>query len=143
MRRSRQLICLTVLASASAVADVAVTVEVQGVCNTDGQMYLSVFDSKKAWLKKPSHTLSVDVAENTVDCALEMKMSLPEGAYAFQVFQDLDSNGKMKTNFIGIPKEPIGVSRDAKGKFGPPKFKNAVVSVDQPEMTIVINLTKI
>ncbi|MDA9339728.1 DUF2141 domain-containing protein [Polaribacter sp.] len=36
----------------------------------------------------------------------------------------------MDTNFLGIPKEPIGMSNDAKGFMGPPKFKNAKFNFD-------------
>ena len=49
----------------------------------------------------------------------------------------------MKTNFIGIPKEPTGVSRDAKGKFGPPKYKDAVVTIGDEAITLPISLAEI
>ena len=32
----------------------------------------------------------------------------------------------MDTNWMGIPREGLAVSRDAKGFMGPPKFKDAV-----------------
>ena len=32
----------------------------------------------------------------------------------------------LTSNLIGIPKEPIAVSKNAAGKFGPPKFEDAV-----------------
>ena len=34
--------------------------------------------------------------------------NVPVGTYAIEVYQDLNSNGKMDTNFLGIPKEPYG-----------------------------------
>ena len=40
-------------------------------------------------------------------------------------FQDENGNGKLDTNFIGMPKEGVGASNDAAGKFGPPKFDDA------------------
>ncbi|MBY0427835.1 MAG: DUF2141 domain-containing protein, partial [Alphaproteobacteria bacterium] len=54
------------------------------------------------------------------------------GTYAVAVYHDENGNGKMDTNFIGIPKERTGASNDAKGKMGPPKFQDAkfVVSGD-------------
>lgn len=44
------------------------------------------------------------------------------GTYAVEVFQDLNSNGKMDTGFLGIPKEPYGFSRDAKPILSKPDF---------------------
>jgi uncharacterized protein (DUF2141 family) len=41
------------------------------------------------------------------------------------VFHDENSNGKIDRNFMGIPKEGVGASNDAEGRFGPPKFDDA------------------
>jgi hypothetical protein len=41
------------------------------------------------------------------------------------VFYDRDDDGKLDTNFIGMPKEPIALSNNAKAKYGPPKFADA------------------
>jgi uncharacterized protein (DUF2141 family) len=50
---------------------------------------------------------------------------LPAGEYAVAAYQDINGNGKLDRNFIGIPKEPVGVSNRAKGRFGPPKWRDA------------------
>lgn len=55
--------------------------------------------------------------------------NLSPGDYAVAVFADVNDNGKLDSNFIGFPKEPVGISRDAKGMFGPPKFADAVFKV--------------
>jgi len=41
------------------------------------------------------------------------------GKYAVSVFHDENSNGKLDTNFLGIPREGVGASNNAKGHFGP------------------------
>ncbi|MGI9235783.1 MAG: DUF2141 domain-containing protein [Woeseiaceae bacterium] len=143
MKYLSTLSALALFAISPVCADTSVTIDVLAVTKADGQMYLSVFDSKKAWLKKPIASESMNVAENTNAEKLSIEIDLPAGDYAFHVFQDLDSNGKMKTNFIGIPKEPTGVSRDAKGRFGPPKYKDAVLSVGDEALTVPIKLTEI
>jgi len=38
---------------------------------------------------------------------------------------DENSNGKMDTNFIGMPREGVGASNNAKGHMGPLKFRAA------------------
>jgi uncharacterized protein (DUF2141 family) len=57
--------------------------------------------------------------------------SVPIGTYAMVAFQDIDKDKKLKSNFVGFPTEPIGFSRDAKIKFGPPDFDDAKVEVQQ------------
>jgi uncharacterized protein (DUF2141 family) len=57
--------------------------------------------------------------------------NIAPGEYAVAVFADVNGNGALDSNFIGIPKEPVGMSRDAKGKFGPPKFADAAFKVGE------------
>ncbi len=45
------------------------------------------------------------------------------------VFQDLNANGKMDKNWLGIPKEPYGFSNNPKMSFGPPSFKDSLFKV--------------
>jgi len=138
----KKLVLLAALvASSDALADTPVTLEIHGVTKTDGKMRLSVFDSKKTWLKRPMMGEWYDI--ETKDGVMSVAVELPPGDYAFHVFQDLDDNDKMKTNFIGIPREPTGLSRDAKGKFGPPKYKDAVVTIGEDAVTLPIQLTDI
>ena len=126
-----------------ALADTDVTVEIRGVEKHEGQIVVRLYDTKKTWLKDAAHETSITLDSTATGDVVEIPMSVPAGDYAVHVYHDLDLNGKMKTNFIGIPKEPTGVSRDAKGKMGPPKFKDAVLTVGTDAMTIPINLTKI
>lgn len=54
---------------------------------------------------------------------------IPAGEYAVAVYADLNGNGELDSNFIGIPREPVGISNNAKGRFGPPKFADAAFRV--------------
>lgn len=49
----------------------------------------------------------------------------PAGEYAIRVMHDVDGDGELKTNMLGMPKEPWGMSNNASGSFGPPKWKDA------------------
>jgi len=133
------LLCILALSPLGALADTAVTVEVAGVSRDTGALFISVFESKKSWLKRPAVQESVPVDGDSATFELQ----LPPGEYAFHVFHDVDDNKKMKTNFIGIPKEPTAVSNDAKGRFGPPKFKDAVVTIGDEPVTVPMNLVTI
>ncbi len=55
--------------------------------------------------------------------------NLPAGEYAVSVFADINGNGRLDRNLIGMPSEPVGISRNAKGRFGPPKFADAAFTV--------------
>ncbi len=51
--------------------------------------------------------------------------NVPNSTCAIKVFHDVNDNGKLDTNWIGIPTEPYGFSNDAMGTFGPPSFQQA------------------
>ncbi|MCH9695370.1 MAG: DUF2141 domain-containing protein [Gammaproteobacteria bacterium] len=140
---TRKLALLAMLLAGNAFADTTLTIEIANISNTDGQVVVTAYASKKAWLKKPFSSKSIELTDQHADGMAVVCMDLPPGDYAIHVYHDLDMNGKMKSNFIGIPKEPTGVSNDAKGKFGPPKFKDAAVSVGAEALSIPVNLTKI
>ena len=67
--------------------------------------------------------------------------NLKPGTYAAAAFHDENSDKKINSNLLGIPKEGIGVSNNVKGRFGPPKFDDAKFTFSQPTQTITIALT--
>lgn len=46
--------------------------------------------------------------------------------YLARVHHDLDGDGEMATNLVGMPLEPWAVSNDARGRFGPPKVADMI-----------------
>jgi uncharacterized protein (DUF2141 family) len=49
---------------------------------------------------------------------------LPFGIYALAIYQDVNSNGKIDKNFMGIPTEPYAFSNNYKPTVKAPAFKN-------------------
>ena len=54
---------------------------------------------------------------------------LQNAQYAIRYFHDENENEELDTNFLGIPKEGIGFSNDALGKFGPKDFREWLFDV--------------
>ena len=128
------LIGSAVGSGASSVAVSAETVNLQVIATnlkTDqGKLYVWVYDKKDDWLSDRYRTQkSVTVAGNRDGDKLTIELLLPAGEYALSVFQDVNDDGKLERNFIGIPKEPAGLSNNVRPKFGPPKYKDAKFTV--------------
>ena len=66
--------------------------------------------------------------------------SIPYGDYAISVHHDENDDDKINSNWLGIPKEGLGASNDAKGSFGPPSFEKAKITLNKPKMSITINM---
>ena len=87
---------------------------------------------------KAAYVRYVTVDNNTMEIHFD---EIPIGEYAAAVFHDLDNNGKLRTNFLGLPREPIGFSRDARIRMGPPSYDDAVFRVNADEtvtLTIIL-----
>ena len=65
--------------------------------------------------------------------------NIPKGTYAVSIFHDENNNGKLDTNFFGIPNEDYGCSNNAKGFMGPPKWQDAKFKLNTNK-TLLITL---
>lgn len=65
---------------------------------------------------------------------------VPSGGYALKAFHDVNANGVLDTNWMGIPKEPYGFGNDAMGTFGPPDYAAASFEVREARVTVRIRM---
>lgn len=101
-------------------------VVVGNVQDERGSIVVQVYDSPDRWLGEQIFRVEkVTVAGNRSGDSVTVELTLPAGEYALSVYQDTDGNGKMARNFVGLPKEPAGLSNNIVPRFGPPKYKDA------------------
>lgn len=113
------------------------TVEVSGIGRAKGDILVAIFDQKGQWLRQAKLSQKTPAGKGSVNVVFE---NLPEGEYAVSAVHDLNSNGQLDSNAIGIPNEPYGFSNDAAGSFGPPSYDDAKISIDQNKKSITIKL---
>lgn len=106
-----------------AVMSAPLEVTVTGVKAQTGEIRVAIFDSADSFQKKPARTLVLSVDAENIQFSVD---DLPAGEFAIMLFHDLDSNEKMKTNLVGMPREPWGASLEGTRLFGPPKWKDVV-----------------
>ncbi|MBK6511519.1 MAG: DUF2141 domain-containing protein [Haliea sp.] len=107
-----------------------VMVEISGLKDATGNVYIAVYDSDATWLGDEAvMNKKVVIAESLDGELVRTELQVPLGSYALSAFYDKDNDGEMDTSFIGMPKEPIALSNNAVAKFGPPSFDDAVFSV--------------
>jgi len=100
------------------------SIKVSNISPVEGKLYIAIYTSADTYmdLEKTAFQKVADIESETETIIIE---NIPDGEYAVTVFQDLNANGELDTRGFGIPKEPYGFSNDARGSFGPPKFKTA------------------
>ena len=135
-----RLLASSVFALGSVAATAAfageLVIEVSGAIPNRGKVYVALYDRAEAFpidgRQLTGQILTADSAHLTVRFK-----DLPPGSYAAVAFQDLNGNGKLDKNFLGIPREPYGFSNGARGAAGPPKFSAAAVSLNPDGATAI------
>jgi len=115
------------------------TVVLKGL-KVQGTVYVSLYDKDNGFPTKSENAYKNNIKKVTAATEKMVFKNLPFGEYAVSVWHDENGNGKMEKSLIGIPKEGMGVSNDAKGKMGPPKFKDAKFKIETSAKTININI---
>lgn len=114
------------------IGQVKLAVEFKGLRNAKGKIVVCLFNSEKGFPMNSSEAMkvvSVPLIEGSVPRA--QFTGLEPGLYAVSALHDENNNKKLDTNWIGIPREGVAASRDAKGNMAPPDYKDAVLEVTQ------------
>lgn len=106
-----------------------ISVHVKNVDSTNGHVKVALYDSDETFLSfdKVLKSGSAPAHKGIVTLQIE---DLPIGEYALAVFHDENGNGKLDTNWLGIPKEKVAFSRAKMKTFGPPKYKECAFQVN-------------
>lgn len=115
------------------------TVVLKGV-KVQGTLYVSLYDKEKGFPMQSDNAFKNNIKVVASSTEKVVFKDLPYGEYAISAWHDENGNGKMEKSLIGIPKEGIGVSNDAKGKMGPPKFKDAKFQLNTVSKIIEITV---
>jgi len=117
--------CTLVCALGAHAAAATVEVRVSGVTAGKGKVNVALCD-KERFLKQCGYSGSAPA--RAAETVVTLK-DVPAGTWAVLAYQDENENNELDRNFIGIPKENYGFSRNARGKFGPPGFEDAAIEV--------------
>ena len=118
-----------------------VHVEISGLRSDKGQVMCALFSSAAGFPKdytKASARAKSEISGGRAVCEFP---GVSAGTYAVAVFHDENSNGRLDTKFMGIPREGVGASNNAKGHFGPPKFDAAAFRFSGRNLEIEIRIS--
>ena len=104
-----------------------------------GQVMVILFDAEQAWKAKEGAVREVRRRVGTAVAEVSVE-NLKPGTYGAMVFQDLNLDGKMNFNPVGMPLEPYGFSNNSRGLFGPPAWGRAAFRFGGQPATHAIRL---
>ena len=113
------------------------TITVQGVVPPGGMLRLGVYD--RAGYDTDKETAFADVPARPGTTVVTLR-DIPPGEYAVMTYQDVNSNDKTDSNFLGIPTEPYGFSRNARPVLSKPSFDDTKFTLVAGENTQTLRL---
>jgi len=118
--------------------NVTFTLDITGINVNEGKIYVKIYSNERDY-KKDIPCISFVL--ESVSGNITHLFDIPEGEYLIALFQDTNNNGVLDTNFLNVPKEPVGLSNyngGIPGGFNKQKFQINAIS-----NKITINILRI
>ena len=116
-------------------------VKILNIRNNTGTVDCALFESPVGFptefLRSARNVMVLKIREAQARCDFE---NIPPGTYAIAVIHDENMNGKLDTNWLGVPKEGYGFSTGAIGVAGAPSFSAASFPYDGQNLDLTISL---
>jgi uncharacterized protein (DUF2141 family) len=118
--------------------DRTISIELRNIKESSGRVYIAIYNSETSYKKDiPFKSFIIESSKNIIN----ITDTFPEGYYVISAFQDLNNNGRLDLNFLGIPKEPIALS-NYDGRGIPGGYEKLKIKISDDNQKIVINMIK-
>lgn len=122
------------------VSAATLTITISDIRENEGQVMIQVASSEKEFQSDGGlNSKAASLSQRGQAGEMTFQISLPEGVYAAQVMHDLNGNGELDANFLGMPREPWAFSNNAVGRRGPAKWEDAKFEISA-DTTLEIRL---
>lgn len=116
-------------------------VKVLDIRNSTGAVACALFESPEGFpaefLQFATNIMIIKIRDTQARCD---SLDIPPGTYALAVIHDENMDGKLGTNWLGIPREGYGFSNDAKALLSAPSFDAASFPYDGQNLDMTIKL---
>jgi uncharacterized protein (DUF2141 family) len=112
------------------------------IASSKGNIMMGIYDRESAFMDtKQARLLKILPVSQTGTLELEVT-ELPIGTYAISAYHDVNGNGKLDKNLLGIPTEPYAFSNNARPKFRAPNWNEAKMEMGKSGSKVVLTLEK-
>ena len=117
----------------------SLTVTVTNIPGAKGNLLIGLYDSEASFTADPL-PVSPKIPLTSADDVNATIEGLKPGTYAIAVIQDLNGNGELDRNFLGLPKEPLAFSVITEIPKGKPKFSACSFRIVDADLAMTIPL---
>ena len=132
--------CLMPIGAAAAPAAADLEITIRNVLPGQGELRIALFDTADGFPNEPASTQPTLRQRADGDTVRVRFPGMPQGRWAVMVLQDLNGNGRIDSNLLGMPREPYGASNNRLPALSPPRFEEALVTLGPQGAQIQIDL---
>ncbi len=112
------------------------SISIKNIQSDKGNIALQVFSNAEQYKGSAQPIIAFILTAEALKGSFSI-VDLPAGFYGARIMHDLNGNGELDTNFVGLPKEPYGFSNNATANFGPPKWNDIRFQLDGSNQQII------
>jgi len=121
-----------------AIDTIRFALEITGINVNQGQIHVKIYSNDRDYRNDIPYL--AHVLESTRQ-SIVYSFDILEGEYLIALFQDTNNNGKLDTNFLGFPKEPVGLSNYNGGIPG--GFNRQKIPIKNSSNQVTINMGRV
>ena len=114
------------------------SITISHIKSTEGEIQIGLYNTKESFPHVNKQYRLFVIAANDFEGIYTIN-NLPDGEYAMAIFHDKNADKKCNTNFLGIPIEGYGFSRNVKPRLSAPSFDDCKIDLHS-DMAITIEL---
>lgn len=115
----------------------SIFVTIEGINHKNGKMMIGLFDNADDFTITPVEAFRIPV-DNDKSITVEFT-DIEYGIYAVSVYHDINENGELDKNMLGIPVEPYGFSNNPRIITGP-SYEKSTFTLNKKELNLTVQL---
>jgi len=118
------------------------SVRVSNLESSQGCLRLAVYDRDNFLKKDKAISAKTVYLERTGKRRVVEMPDLAFGSYALAIYHDINNNGKLDTNFMGIPAEPYAFSNNPGVKWRSPNYDETSFEFSRDQQIIEVTMQR-
>lgn len=118
-------------------------INLKNVKTLEGMIWLALYDSEENLFVKDKSILKGIKVEETGELTGKLTVKMDQvlfGTYALAIYHDINNDGKLNQNILGIPTEPYAFARKPKSKWRAPRYKELTFDFSETNQEITTKL---
>ena len=115
--------------------------QIKNIESASGVLHIAVYDEGN-FLQEEKELLKMTAIVQTQQDLRVAIPDLPFGTYAVAIYHDVNNNGKLDKNYLGIPAEPYAFSNNPKAKWRSPTFDETQIELSSQQKNLSVELKR-